>query len=326
MKNWGEVIVVENGDWRAYDWHWAGRRILDMLIGGPDLAHRHIQTFWRSDDRDFDWIAPESSGAVIDLDRHRLLFFGDELIDGPPHRRALMAVLADVWSGFEVVWAYGGTRELAAYVGHDCPPALDGEPTAVVTSDRYSPCQLVSVVARDGAVRLWPLVDYHHPEAYGPAFLDALPGRGRRKVALKAIPARGVHVDPSSKTVGVWWTADGSAVLDRLAEIWHGWNFEFWEDRYEQQVARCVDGLRIPPLNWRAVVDEAEQSLRQRIFGCGWDSPASDALELAERLRRIAPGFPVPDDAVLAGLVRPNADEWGRFAAACTALRFAEAA
>ncbi|PRC46797.1 hypothetical protein C6A85_88250, partial [Mycobacterium sp. ITM-2017-0098] len=154
MKNWGDIIVVKDGEWHAFDWSWANRRILDMLIGGLELAQRHINTFRRSDDRDFfGLIPPGGSGALIDLDRKRLLFFGDELTDDVPNRRALVALIAEVWDGFVVAWAYGGTRELAAYVGLDCAARdLEIRPTTIPTSDRYSPCHLVSVVGNDDDV------------------------------------------------------------------------------------------------------------------------------------------------------------------------------
>ncbi|PRC46274.1 hypothetical protein C6A85_90920 [Mycobacterium sp. ITM-2017-0098] len=125
----------------------------------------------------------------------------------------------------------------------------------------------------------------------------------------------------------MWQTVDRSGRLDRFADTWSGWTVEFWDDRYEEQVARCGDGLRVPPLNLSAAVDNVRQELGGRIFGCSrWDGPTSDALALAETLSRIAPGFAAPEDAVIAGMVRPSQQEWARFAAACDAIQAATAA
>lgn len=44
MGNRANFVIVENQDWRLYYSHWAGCRILDVLIGGPDLALRYAQT------------------------------------------------------------------------------------------------------------------------------------------------------------------------------------------------------------------------------------------------------------------------------------------
>ncbi|MDZ4236444.1 MAG: hypothetical protein U1C73_22425 [Dietzia sp.] len=109
----GNVIVVENGDWQRYYWHWADRRILDMLIGGPELARRHVATFHRCAEGEWAGVYPPYSGAVIDFDRSRLLFFGDDLMAEMPHRRAMLKILPGVWAGFEVGWAYGGMSEIA---------------------------------------------------------------------------------------------------------------------------------------------------------------------------------------------------------------------
>lgn len=60
---------------------------------------------------------PSSSGAVVDLDRRRLLFVGDELMVDMAERRAMMCALATVWPDYAIGWAYDGTAELAGYVG-----------------------------------------------------------------------------------------------------------------------------------------------------------------------------------------------------------------
>ncbi|BBX15531.1 hypothetical protein CRI77_20340 [Mycolicibacterium duvalii] len=318
MKHWGDIVVVEHGDWHAYDWSWAGRRILDMLIGGPDLALRHIASLLRSDDREFYGVSEESGGALIDFDRHRLLFFGDDLMDQVSLRRILLPALACVWTGFQVGWAFAGTRELAAYVGLDCCPApREHEPPIIVTADRYSPCQIVSVVATDGGVRFWPLEQYRHPEMYGPSLLDALPGRGRAKLTLKTDPASGVHTDPRRKTIGVWLTEHETGVLDRLPEQWPGWHFEFWEDRYEEQLDRCGDTLRVPPRNVRRDIDAVREAMRGRLYGRDPEGPAGEALHFASVLRRIAPHLALDDSDVVAGLLRPTDQQWESFIAAC---------
>ena len=38
MGNRANFVIVKDGDWQLYYSHWAGCRILDALIGGPDLA------------------------------------------------------------------------------------------------------------------------------------------------------------------------------------------------------------------------------------------------------------------------------------------------
>jgi hypothetical protein len=41
MGNRANFVVVQDQDWRLYYAHWAGCRMLDGLIGGPELALRY---------------------------------------------------------------------------------------------------------------------------------------------------------------------------------------------------------------------------------------------------------------------------------------------
>ncbi len=40
MGNRANFVIVKDQDWQLYYSHWAGGRILDALIGGPELALR----------------------------------------------------------------------------------------------------------------------------------------------------------------------------------------------------------------------------------------------------------------------------------------------
>ncbi|MFZ0832516.1 MAG: hypothetical protein WAM92_05420 [Mycobacterium sp.] len=86
MGNRANFVVVKDQNWQLYYSHWAGCRMLDALIGGPAFALRYAQSL-RPCAKD-DWVDPSwaDGGAVIDLDRRRLLFFGDSLMVEMPER------------------------------------------------------------------------------------------------------------------------------------------------------------------------------------------------------------------------------------------------
>jgi hypothetical protein len=127
MGNRANLVIVKDQDWQLYYSHWAGCRMLDALIGGPELALRYAQSL-RQCAKD-EWVDPAwaDGGAAVDLDRRRLLFFGDELMVEMASRRALMSVLGAVWPGYAICWAYDGTVELAGYVGADLRPLHVGQ-------------------------------------------------------------------------------------------------------------------------------------------------------------------------------------------------------
>jgi hypothetical protein len=73
--------------------------------GRTDHALRYVHSL-RKCAKD-DWTDPAwaDGGAVVDLDRRRVLFFGDELMVEMRERRALMSVLAAVWPEYAICWA-----------------------------------------------------------------------------------------------------------------------------------------------------------------------------------------------------------------------------
>lgn len=322
MGNRANFIVVENDDWQLYYAHWAGCRMLDALIGGPELAMRYVQSLRPCPKSE--WVDPTwaDGGALVDLDRRRLLFFGDELMVEMPERRALLTVLADLWPGYEVGWAYDGTIELAGYVGATLPKyTWDRRPNIRLARDRDGLCHLVSVVDAAGELRMWPLW-WHLSKAWlGPELLDMLPGRGVKKLVLNTIPEGGVHIDVNRKTVGAWQTADTMGIFQALAEVWSGWQTECWEDRFENQLDRCQGALRVPNVDLVAGIDSAREWIEKRVFQSFADSPMGQVAKLAETLAPIRPGLVVSSDAVDDCAVRPNKAEWARFVDVCDVLR-----
>jgi hypothetical protein len=321
MGNRANIVVVENHDWQLYYSHWAGCRMLDALIGGPDSALRYVRSLRHC--AKTKWTDPlwADGGALIDLDRRRLLYFGEELMVEMPIRRTLMAVLAELWPGFDVGWAYDGTVELAGYVGATLrEPHWSKKPPVQLTRDRNSMCHLVSVVDSTGDVRMWPL-RWDVSQAWrGPELLDVLPGRGVKKLGLNMIPEGGVHIDVNAKTVGAWHTADGMGIFQELPDLWGGWQTECWEDRFEEQVARCQGSLRLPPLDLVEGIKVAQEYLRPRVFQSFADSPAGHMVALEQLLAPTGPGLVVSEDAVQDPTL-PKHLEWARFVQACDGLR-----
>ncbi len=296
--------------------------MLDALIGGPELALRYVQSL-RQCAKD-EWVDPlwADGGAVVDLDRRRVLFFGDELMVEMPARRAMMAVLAAVWPGYEIGWAYDGTAELAGYVGAELPShTWDIRPELRPARDRNALCHLVSVVDAAGQVRFWPVCWHLSKAWHGPELMERLPGRGVRRLTLSKIPEGGVHIDVPRKTLGAWQTADTMGIFHALPDLWSGWQTQCWEDRFEEQAMQCKGALRIPQLDLAAGADSAVGWIRRRVFQGFADSPAGQIGKIANLLAPIQPGLVVSDDAFADCAVRPRQDEWARFVHACDALR-----
>ena len=322
MGNRANFVIVKDQDWQLYYAHWAGGRVLDALIGGPELALRYAHSLRPSAKNQ--WVDPiwADGGVLVDLDRRRVLFFGDGLMVEMQERRAMISVLSAVWPGYAIGWAYDGTVELAGYVGAELPrPTWDKQPTLRLARGRNHLCHLVSVIDATGEVRMWPLWWHLSKAWHGPALLDKLPGPGVRSLTLGKIPEGGVHIDVPRNTVGAWQTADTMGIFHDLADLWSGWQIECWEDRFEEQAHRCKGALRIPELDLAAGVDSAQARIRDRVFQSFEDGPTGRVLKLAELLTPIRPGLVVSDDALTDCAVRPRQAEWARFIDACNVLR-----
>jgi hypothetical protein len=295
--------------------------MLDALIGGPEFALRYAQSLpQRAKDH---WVDPiwADGGALVDLDRRRVLFFGDELMVEMAERRAMMGALAAVWPDYAIGWAYDGTAELAGYVGAELPPhTWDIRPELRPARDRNALCHLVSLVDAAGQVRLWPLCWHLSKAWHGPALMERLPGRGVRSLTLGKIPEGGLHIDIRRKTLGAWQTADTMGVFQALPDLWSGWHTECWDDRFEEQALQCKGALRIPELDLAAGVDSALEWIRRRVFQSLADSPAGQIHKLAKLLAPIRPGLVVSDDALADCAVRPRQAEWARFVHACNVV------
>lgn len=320
MGNRANIVLVDHEGWQLRYSHWAGCRLLDALLAGPELATRYIlaqQTseFWT----DELW---SDGGLVLDLVERRLLFFGEELMSTMNERRAMFQVLQLLWPDYTISWAYGATAEIAAYVGapvplHDSP----SEPELKLSGDTAHLHHLVTVVDRIGRVRAWPLWWGSSAAWHGPEVLQMLPGAGEPSLRLEILPESGVYINVPNKTLGVWMTNPVPGLLRMLPRLWPGWRTEFWEDRFDEQLRRCGSQITAPAVDIADGARAARSWLQKRVFQSYEDSPAGQLANLAGLIA--ADGLPAPEAssaAVCDTGERPTAAEWARFEQACATV------
>lgn len=324
MGNRANLVLVDGDSWQLRYSHWAGCRMLDALIAGPEMAKRYIlaqkvASFWT----DELWA---DGGLVLDLTERRLLFFGDELMSTMNERRAMFEALTILWPGYSISWMYDGTAELAAFVNASIPlhDSLS-RPELVVAEDTSKLHHLVTVIGQDGRLRAWPLHWGSSAAWHGPELIDKLPGAGRRAMKLGILPESGVHVDVPGKNLGVWLTTPSPGLLRSLPQLWPGWRVQMWGDRYKEHLLRCGPSVTAPELDITSGIAEAESWLRQRIFQSFQDSPAGHVASLARMLGAMEPDSEA-DWSVAQDTERPDAGEWAQFEAACRQVRSGRAA
>jgi hypothetical protein len=322
MGNRANLVIVEQGDWSLHYSHWGGGRMLDALAFGPDFALRYIKAHRLCGEGE--WTSPlwADGGALVDVDQRRLLFFGDELMTTMPERRAMLEVLTLTWPDYSVGWAYGGTDEIAAYVGAERRWEIGRKGQQLrLARGRDGLCQVVSVVGSDGALRLWPLWWGYSAAWQGPSLLNRLPGKGISRTRREMIPESGLHVDVPKRRVGAWVTTEARGLCDLLQDRWPGWQADFWEDRYKEQFRRCAGALRVPELDVAAGTTAAQDWLRRRVFQSFEDSPAGAIAGLMKLFDPSGPALEAGMNDVITSPFQPDHASWNRFEAACGQLR-----
>lgn len=269
MGHQADFVLVDGTGWRLHRARWVPL-IYPCLVAGPDAATRYIETQARRDPVD-GWrgSAWAEAGAVVDHVARRLLFYGNDILEDVPTRRAFLALLARTWPGWQVTWAYDGMGDIAAHVGVDrqiaqwVDPDERRMPDAVV-EDLRGGCHLLTVRLADGAFRAYAFFSDHHTAWQGPALLDRLPGRGSPHLSLPETPISGLHVDVAGRRAGVWWRSTWCQGLrPALGGLWPGWTVTFWGDRYEEQIELCGGAVTVPPTDPAAALDGLAQRLAE---------------------------------------------------------------
>ncbi|MCV7058763.1 Uncharacterised protein [Mycolicibacterium gilvum] len=321
VGNRANIVLVNESGWQLRYAHWAGCRMLDAILAGPEMAARYIlaqetSDFWTDE-------LFSDGGLLLDLVEHRLLFFGEELMTTMNERRAVFEMLKILWPGYSISWAYGATAELVEYVGapvmlRDSP----SEPELILAEDTDRLHHLVTVDNGIDRMRAWPLWWGSSAAWHGPQVLDRLPGVGARSLQLGTVPESGVHINVPDKTLGLWVTNPVPGLLRWLPRLWPSWRIEFWEDRYEEQFRQCGGLITAPPLDTESGVKEAQSWLKKRVYQSYEDSPMGRIDGLVALID--ADGLPSPtvsDSAVRDAGIRPTPAEWALFESACAQVR-----
>jgi hypothetical protein len=222
----------------------AGMGLDYALGGGPDAAMSHwddrgeLNGWWKDDVCD--------GGALIDADARLLLFFTTQPWQALPHRlypyrAAMLDGFARVWAGWRIEWAYDGIADLARYIGAD-PAVVRAPVPAKLTGEDLTGQALVGLITI-GSTGYGLVADDAPPWWLGPG----LPGllTADRRITVAPMPQLGLHLDPDTRRAGLWSIKPLCGIREAWAELWPGWELDFWTDRYVNQVDRSGFALAV---------------------------------------------------------------------------------
>ncbi|MFC5007112.1 hypothetical protein ACFPIJ_56075 [Dactylosporangium cerinum] len=230
--------------------------ILEISVFGPEFVTRFLDAWQRLGPTDeFDDDA--EGGLLVDFDRRVLMMFSAHR--GTHLRAAYLDAVTRTWPGWQVRWAYDGIADLMDHAGADSSHlrGKPAEPAALYWRERTEqlpphlrdrieqmPPRYVVTIGDTQAYGLgWNAVA---PWRVGPGLIEQLDPADRITTA-ETMPEAGMHLDPSTRTAGVW-----SAVqpLHGLAgywpRLWPGWTLLLWDDRSGEQLQRCAGSVTFP--------------------------------------------------------------------------------
>lgn len=294
MGQRANLILVEGREYQLFYSHWCANTLPRDLFWGPEHALAFIRIQRAVDDSGWLDEVWAEGGAVVDLDRkHFLLYGGEDVLYDVPLRRIYLELLAQVWKGWTVRWAYEGIADLADYVGYPRDRVLskgdrDSSDDTLTLPEQKDWTDLVaSARFGDKTVLLYPLAgDVASYLCSGSKLVDNLhTPNGLPRLLLDewttAFPSGGFHLDLPAQRLEFWLARDAPDIGNRVAKAWPGWKTQWHHDRYEMQL-ECAEGLlRFPFQDRQTLLDSWRMSLLRE----AGTSPVDTIKMLAERDR-----------------------------------------
>lgn len=254
------VAIKEDGRWAHYGSNGMGYSLDAWLALGPGpvLAMFGGGAWPAWEPGEWQWESWALAGALVDVDARELLLF---LECGYDERLGALEAYPRVWPGWTVRWAWNGMSDITDALGLDRAvvrrePWTEtdlfrwGRPEKDPTAEPWM-YQLITV----GDVAYGPAPD--RAWEIGPSVLGQIPEL--RQVAVwPKVPRAGLHLDPDTRSAGIWSIEPVHGLTERFAERWPGWTLDFWEDRFAEQEARCGGAFRFP-------VPDVDQAVRRLV-------------------------------------------------------------
>ncbi|WP_152628243.1 hypothetical protein [Streptacidiphilus neutrinimicus] len=286
MGSRAQYVVVENGAWQRFGSHWGANRIAADLLAGPAAATR----CFRALDETETWLDDLwcEGAALVDHDRRVLLWYAFQ--DSWADHRAVRAVLARTWPGWDVRFAHDGMGDLTHHLGLGReltrePGWLEHHEPSWFTDEDSEPWAVVSLRFPDGSVRAFGGGCRETVEHVldGPGLIDLLL-RAAPTPQLTDMPYGGVHFEPAARTVSVWAVQTVAGLNGWPLPGWEGWTLDFHGDDHAHHAAVLPSDYPFP----QSPLAPALRALRDRL-----GTPPPDTGVLLAR----AAAAPAPESA-----------------------------
>jgi hypothetical protein len=232
MGQRANLLIVRNQSYELYYSHWCANTLPVSLFWGEQYAIRFIELQKRVDESG--WLDDKwaEGGAVLDVERKVLLFYGGEdVLYDVPLQNGLLRLMKNNWPGWETRWAHEGT----AYVGYPADKVLSIREASRHEASLAPPEEkkwidlVASVAFSEQELLIFPLEgELEDFLTRGPRLLDGIEkSYGLSSLDLQEwtsrFPVGGFHIDVEGKKLQVWHAEPRPELTLRLQTVWPGW-------------------------------------------------------------------------------------------------------
>jgi hypothetical protein len=278
MGQRANLIILKNNKYDLYYDHWCANSLDAYLFWGVKSALKFFRSHEKQND---DWWLDTvwcEGGAVIDLDKKVLLWFGGEDISFDiVLRRTLLELMQKNWKGYTIRWAYRGVVDLAQYVGYDTDKVMvPFDEKELFTSDGIRKLfenpvdvdywnSIISIRNENNVIELYitgsfsyfceilyygeKMLQLRQKATFYDEYVD-----DNRSNELKS----GIHIDLILRELHVWSADIENLDGERLRSVWPDYKIHNHNDRFEVQ-SELTDGkLRFIECNRKDLFDEVK--------------------------------------------------------------------
>lgn len=253
MGHRANLVIVDESGYQLYYCHWCAISIPFSIFWGPEIALEFIRQQRALEADETGWLDTvwAEGGVLVDVPRQQVFFYGGENLPYDiPLRRLYLALVRQVWTGWNVQWAINGIVSIASYVGLPlevvCKPMEKSRgkcrlpaPTEVGWENTIG-----SIKRKDGIIDFFPteiLLEYILP--HGPS--SVVKAMYRRKLLTEyrceTLPEFGFHIDEAAKTLSYWASDEENIREAELIPLWPGWDVIPLHDDFETHI-QLTDG------------------------------------------------------------------------------------
>ncbi|OWR30752.1 hypothetical protein CDO73_09170 [Saccharibacillus sp. O23] len=282
MGHRANLVIVREGNYELYYNHWCAITMPEDLFWGEHEGLRFIEMQKRVGPQEWLDDVWAEGGALMDLDRRRLLLFGGENIKYDILlQRLYLKLTAFTWPGWDVQWAYEGIAELAnaaGYPGERLRERQTGKRSVPAIEPLDNPewaTVAISVRHADGTLRIYASDTFTESFLEGgpEPLLHADPALAYSELDWNTLtdsfPTAGLHLDEVERRME-FWRANPDTFFEP-EPVWSGWEVSDLRDGYERQLELTEGRLLLPQPDREALLEQLKRSLLREV-GSGSDT------------------------------------------------------